>query len=76
MKHYTLVEWVEFARGVLPTEQRGAMQRHLDSPCQTCLDAVAFWQTVLARASSHSPKSTSGSSRQPGEGTVQTRQPF
>ncbi|HEU0005171.1 MAG TPA: hypothetical protein VFS12_04180 [Terriglobia bacterium] len=53
MKHYTLVEWVEFARGVLPTEQRGAMQRHLDSPCQTCLDAVAFWHTVLARASSH-----------------------
>ena len=51
MNHYTLMEWVEFARGVLPTELRGAMQRHLDSPCKQCLDTVGFWQTVLARAS-------------------------
>ena len=25
MNHYTLMEWVEFARGVLPAELRGAM---------------------------------------------------
>jgi hypothetical protein len=51
MKHYTLHEWVDFARGVLPSEFRGAMRRHLDSPCRQCQDAAAFWQTVLTRAS-------------------------
>jgi hypothetical protein len=50
-KHYTLQEWVDFARGVLSPELRSAMQRHLDSPCKECQDPVAFWQAVLARAS-------------------------
>jgi hypothetical protein len=51
MNHYTLMEWIEFARGVLTAELRGTMQQHLDSPCKKCLDTVGFWQSVLARAS-------------------------
>ena len=51
MKHYSLAEWVDFARGILPPELSSAMQRHLDSPCRQCQDAVAFWQAVLTRAS-------------------------
>jgi hypothetical protein len=51
MEHYTLEEWVDFARGVLPAERRGAMQRHLDAPCRQCQEAAGLWQAVLARAS-------------------------
>ncbi len=51
MKHYTLQEWVDFARGVLPPERRGAMQRHLDAPCRQCQEAAGLWQSVLTRAS-------------------------
>jgi hypothetical protein len=51
MQHYTLQEWVDFARGVLPPGLRSAMQRHLDSPCRQCREAAALWQTVLTRAS-------------------------
>jgi hypothetical protein len=51
MKHYSLQEWVDFARGVLPPELRGAMQRHLDAPCRQCQEVVGLWQTVLTRAS-------------------------
>jgi len=51
VKHYTLQEWVDFARGVVPPELCGVMQRHLDAPCKQCQDAAAFWQTVLTRAS-------------------------
>jgi hypothetical protein len=50
MNHYTLMQWVDFARGVLPAELRGAMQQHLDLPCEKCLDTVGFWQAVKARA--------------------------
>jgi len=51
MQHYTLQEWVDFARGALPPELRGAMQRHLDTPCRQCQEAVGLWQAVLTRAS-------------------------
>jgi hypothetical protein len=51
MKHYTIQEWIDFARGALASELRSPMQRHLDSPCHQCQDAVALWQTVLTRAS-------------------------
>jgi hypothetical protein len=51
MKHYTLEEWVDFARGILAPERRGAMQRHLDVPCRPCLQTVGLWQTLLAHAS-------------------------
>jgi len=50
VEHYTLEEWVDFTRGVLPPEVRDAMQRHLNAPCRQCQDAVALWQIVLIRA--------------------------
>jgi hypothetical protein len=54
MRHYTLEEWVDFARGVLAHERHGAMQRHLDAPCRPCQQGVGLWQRALARASGES----------------------
>jgi hypothetical protein len=51
MKHYSLQEWVDFARGVVSPELGSAMQRPLDSPYRQCQDAVVFWQAVLTCAS-------------------------
>jgi hypothetical protein len=54
MKHYTLAEWVEFARGVLPAEVQSLMQQHLAFPCEECRHSLADWRMFRKRASTES----------------------
>jgi hypothetical protein len=46
MKHYGIVEWVDFARGVTPAEDGAMMREHLASGCPACRQAVEFCQKL------------------------------
>src|SRR5262245_15748737 len=50
MKHFQLQEWIDFARNMLSTEQKSAMQLHLDDGCNQCQQLAFFWQQVNSSA--------------------------
>jgi len=50
VKHFSLIEWADFARGVLTSHQHGPMQRHLDENCERCRKTVGMWTSVAAFA--------------------------
>jgi hypothetical protein len=52
MEHFSLSQWADFVRGVAPPDDQEAMQRHLDSGCETCLQALDIWKTVMEFAQS------------------------
>jgi len=54
MSHFTLEDWVDFARVVAPMKQRKAMQQHLDQGCQKCSNTLKIWTQVLELASRES----------------------
>jgi hypothetical protein len=47
VKHFSPIEWVDFARNVIPTEHRAPMQEHLDHGCGSCLKMVKTWATMV-----------------------------
>jgi hypothetical protein len=42
MKHYGIIEWVDFARGVTPAGDSPAMREHLASGCPDCRQLAEF----------------------------------
>lgn len=56
MNCFTLEDWVDFAREVVPSGQRAAMQRHLERGCKRCAKSLRLWRSVLALAG-HQPSS-------------------
>jgi len=42
MKHYGIIEWVDFARGVSPMGSRPAMEAHLAGGCPSCRQLTEF----------------------------------
>ena len=46
MKHFSSEEGVDFVNGTLKPERREEMQKHLDSGCRRCSQAVELWQRV------------------------------
>lgn len=42
MKHYGIVQWVEFARGVAPAGEAGSMREHLATGCPECQSIANF----------------------------------
>jgi hypothetical protein len=50
MKHFTTEEWVDLVNQVASTNQRKAMQKHLESGCKRCMETVALWQKVRSTA--------------------------
>jgi hypothetical protein len=47
MSHFSEAAWVDFARGLLPHAEAGALESHLRSNCEECLQSVTLWQTVV-----------------------------
>jgi hypothetical protein len=47
MSHFSSDDWLEFAREMVSSEQRAAMQRHLDDACNHCLVITETWRAVL-----------------------------
>ena len=50
MKHFSITEWTDFARGLVSAEQRSSMQKHLDENCGRCKKTVGMWTSVSAFA--------------------------
>jgi hypothetical protein len=46
MDHYSMENWVDFARGVVGAQEKTAMQSHLDTGCKQCSKALNLWQQV------------------------------
>jgi len=42
MRHYTLLQWTDFTRGVVGAELRDEMEGHLGGGCRPCGESVAF----------------------------------
>ena len=55
MKHFTIWQWVDFARGVTGESDRTAMEAHLASGCSRCTRVVTTLRrvTTVARAEAH-----------------------
>jgi hypothetical protein len=45
MKHFTTEDWVDFVNQAASSKQQ-AMQKHLESSCQSCTEAVSLWKKV------------------------------
>src|SRR2546429_5574812 len=56
MKHFDIVQWTDFARGVTPDHDRDAMETHLGSGCARCRETFYVVKRVVqaARADSRS----------------------
>lgn len=46
MKHFSLIDWADFARNVVEGKRKEAMQAHLDKGCRECQEAQATWARV------------------------------
>ncbi len=49
-RHYSIEEWIDFARKVVEPEISMAMQQHLDSGCERCKPIAALWRHVAQAA--------------------------
>src|SRR5262245_56761809 len=47
MKHYAPERWAEFVRNTVSTEQRIAMQTHIDQGCRDCASLVRLYQRLV-----------------------------
>ncbi len=47
MKHFSIDDWIDFARQVEGSGQRSVMQQHLDEGCTKCSKTLALWRRVV-----------------------------
>jgi hypothetical protein len=47
MKHFSMQDWIDFARQTKERSQAIAMQRHLDEGCTKCLKNLEAWRQVV-----------------------------
>ncbi len=50
MTHFEDVRWLDFVRGVMPEENRTALQNHLRSECKPCGSTVRLFEKVYTTA--------------------------
>jgi hypothetical protein len=51
MKHFSTEEWIDFAKGLAPSDRQVVMQEHLATGCKRCKETVSVWQKVSKTAS-------------------------
>jgi hypothetical protein len=47
MNHFSIDDWIDFAREVEGSAQKSAMQQHLDEGCSRCSKTLAIWRHVV-----------------------------
>jgi len=47
MSHFSIDDWIDFAREVEGSAQKSAMQQHLDEGCSRCSKTLAIWRHVV-----------------------------
>ena len=63
MKHYSLEQWIDFARNTVEGSVKERMQSHLDTGCAKCSQELGIWQRLHQVA-------LRTSETQPSEGTL------
>ncbi len=60
MKHHGIAQWVDFARGLMPEPEAGAMREHLATGCAECRQVLDFCHKLahlcLAMAPNQAPE--------------------
>jgi hypothetical protein len=51
MEHFSMEQWIDFARDVVGAPDKVAMQKHLDSGCKQCSKSLELWKHVHQAAS-------------------------
>jgi hypothetical protein len=51
MKHFSAEEWVDFVNQIVTIGQKAAMQKHLATGCNRCMETVSLWQKISKTAS-------------------------
>ncbi len=46
MRHYSLEQWVDFARNVVGPQEKAEMESHLGDGCKQCSKTLSLWQRV------------------------------
>jgi hypothetical protein len=62
MKHFSMLEWIDFARQTGEPERANAMQEHLDQGCIRCSKNVAVWRRIVNFATEELKQEPAGSS--------------
>jgi hypothetical protein len=47
MKHFSMDDWIDFARQAASSDKKNAMQRHLDQECSKCSKTLAVWRRLV-----------------------------
>jgi hypothetical protein len=58
MRHYSLEQWVDFARNVIDEDKKRKMENHLEAGCRQCSKELGIWQRlqqVARRESAYKP---------------------
>lgn len=64
MRHYSLEEWVDFARNVIKGSAKERMQSHLETGCAKCSRELSLWQRF------HQVAQRTSDNRQPSESVL------
>jgi hypothetical protein len=46
MRHFSMEQWIDFARNVVGPRERAEMESHLNDGCKRCSQALSIWQRV------------------------------
>ncbi|MGC2330160.1 MAG: hypothetical protein WA581_01790 [Candidatus Acidiferrales bacterium] len=46
MRHFSMEQWIDFARNVVGPRERAEMQSHLGDGCKRCSKTLSLWQRV------------------------------
>lgn len=63
MKHYTAEEWADFVRGVVASDLKSLMEKHLGT-CSRCAREASVWQRVTGVAKREALEPSAGAVRQ------------
>lgn len=58
MRHFSMEEWIDFARNVVGPSERAEMESHLGTGCNRCSKTLSLWQQVYEvgkRESAYAP---------------------
>src|SRR5271169_4530823 len=58
MRHYSIEQWIDFARNVIDAKEKAEMQIHLETGCAACSKELSMWQRlqqVARRESAYAP---------------------
>lgn len=46
MRHFSMEEWIDFARGVVGPRERSEMESHLNDGCEPCSKSLGLWRRM------------------------------